>query len=116
MLWMNTVGHSCTALPLVCAAGGVRPAGFLCGDAAEELASTQGLDYREDIMEVDYEVHKLGGYPTYAQPVPGRPSGYSFVLQISSDETADLSIGDWGNYYFYYNSRKKAWLVHTDSY
>lgn len=90
--------------------------GDVAWDAAEELASTQGLDYREDIMEVDYEVHKLGGYPTYAQPVPDMPSGYSFVLQISSDETADLSIGDWGNYYFYYNSRKNDWRVHADCY
>lgn len=83
---------------------------------ADELASNQGLDYREDIVEADYETHKIGGYPTYTQEAPEWPAGYSYVLQISSDTTANLSVGDWGSYYFFYNSRKNDWRVHSDCY
>lgn len=84
-------------------------------DNIDETERALELAYWEDIMEADYEVHKIGGYPTYAQEEPEIPGGYSFVLQICTDTTAGLSIWDDGNYYFYYNSRKKAWLVHTDS-
>lgn len=85
-------------------------------DNIDETERALELDYREDIMEADYEVHKIGGYPTYTQEEPEIPGGYTFVLQLCTDTAAGLSIGDNGNYYFYYNSRKKDWLVHTDSY
>ncbi len=85
-------------------------------DHIDETERALEVDYREDIQEEEYETHKIGGYPTYAQYPPELPGGYNFVLQISSDDTAGLEIGDSGNYYFYYNSRKKDWLVHADCY
>ena len=85
-------------------------------DHIDETERALEVDYREDIQEEEYETHKIGVYPTYAQYPPELPGGYNFVLQISSDDTAGLEIGDSGNYYFYYNSRKKDWLVHADCY
>ncbi len=35
---------------------------------------------------------------------------------FESDATADLDIADCGTYFFYYNSRKKDWLVQADCY
>lgn len=85
-------------------------------DRIEELERVQGICYQEDIYKEDYELHKIGGYPSYRQGEPNLPAGYSYVLQICSDFTADCMIGDCGNCYFYYNPRKKAWQVHVDSY
>lgn len=85
-------------------------------DNIEEVEQAKGLDYLENIMEADYQTHKIGGYPTYVQGAPDIPRGYTFVFQISSDKTAGFYIGDCGNYYFYYNSRKNDWIVHADTY
>jgi hypothetical protein len=74
----------------------------------------RGRDYQEDIYPADYETHKLGGYPTYAQGAPDIPEGYEFVLQISFDENAGLTIGDLGNYFFFYNANEDDWRVYAD--
>lgn len=85
-------------------------------DNIEEVEQAKGLDYLENILEADYQTHKIGGYPTYVQGAPDIPRGYAFVFQISSDKTAGFYIGDCGNYYFYYNARKNDWIVHADTY
>ena len=76
----------------------------------------RGRDYQEDIYPADYDTHKLGGYPTYAQGAPDIPAGYEFVLQISFDENAGLTIGDLGNYFFFYNASENDWQVYADCY
>ena len=85
-------------------------------DAIADIERAQGIDYQESIMEAEYDTHKIGGYPGYTQEAPEVPGGYSYVFQLCSDWTAGLSIGDLGNYYFYYNSRQNAWRVHMDCY
>ena len=76
----------------------------------------RGKCYQDDIYPTDYETHKLGGYPTYAQGAPELPVGYEFVLQISHDDNAGLEIGDCGSYYFYYNPETNDWRVYSDCY
>ncbi len=73
-------------------------------------------DYQDDIYPKDYETHKLGGYPSYAQGAPELPESYEFVLQISHDDNAGLDIGDCGNYFFYYNASENDWRVYADCY
>lgn len=85
-------------------------------DHIREAERVLGVDYQDDISEADYQIHKIGGYPTYIQDAPELPGGYAFVLQICTDTTAGFSIGDGGNYYFFYNSRKNDWRVHVDCY
>lgn len=63
-----------------------------------------------------YETHKIGGYPTYAQCDPEIPANYPFVMQINSDSSAGLEIGDVGSYFFYYNAEQKDWRVYSDCY
>lgn len=93
-----------------------------CGGSDElweqvcELEISQNLDYQEHIFKPDYETHKLGGYPTFAQDAPEMPEGYDFVLQISTDFELGLNIGDCGSYYFFYNPAKGEWRVHMDCY
>ena len=41
-------------------------------DAIDKLGRVQGLDYEEDIMEGDYDAHKLGGYPSCSQDAHNR--------------------------------------------
>lgn len=98
------------------------PAWQACGGSDElweqigALEAAHDLDYRENICDTAHETHKIGGYPTYAQEAPQQPAGYSFVLQICSDDAAGLSIGDCGSYYFFYNPRRNDWRVHADCY
>lgn len=98
------------------------PAWQACGgsdelwEQIEALEAAHDLDYWENICDTAHETHKIGGYPTYAQEAPQQPAGYSFVLQISSDDAAGLSIGDCGSYYFFYNPRRNDWRVHADCY
>lgn len=98
------------------------PAWQACGgsdelwEQIEALEAAHDLDYRENICDTAHETHKIGGYPTYAQEAPQQPAGYSFVLQICSDDAAGLNIGDCGSYYFFYNPRRNDWRVHADCY
>lgn len=98
------------------------PAWQACGGSGElwaqieDFEAAHDMDYREDICDSAHETHKIGGYPTYAQEAPQQPAGYSFVLQICSDDAAGLSIGDSGSYYFFYNPRRNDWRVHADCY
>lgn len=93
-----------------------------CGGSKElweeicEHEICRGKDYQDDIYPKDYETHKLGGYPTYAQGDPELPESYEFVLQISHDDNAGLDIGDCGNYFFYYNASENDWRVYADCY
>ena len=91
-----------------------------CGGSDElwnevcEFEIHRKLDYRSDICEADYETHKLGGYPTYAQGEPDIPDDYAYVMQICSDDNAGLEIADCGRYYFYYNPSTHDWRVYSD--
>lgn len=85
-------------------------------DMINKIERVQGVDYEEDIMEADYEIHKIGGYPTYEQAAPQFSEDYAFVLQICSDTRAGLNLFDCGKYYYYYNAQQNAWRVHADCY
>ncbi len=77
----------------------------------EELCD---IDYREEVCEVVYDSHKIGGYPSFLQDPPKFPAGFAFSLQITYEPDAGLLIGDCGNYYFYYNAEKNEWRVYAD--
>jgi hypothetical protein len=85
-------------------------------DVILKLENTDGIDYFDDICEEIYGQHKLGGYPAFCQSGHWFGEGYSFVLQISSDEKAKFNIVDSGNFYFYYNPQKADWKVYCDFY
>lgn len=87
-----------------------------CGGDEELWAALHSIGQDEDSIEASAHTHKIGGYPTYLQSAPELPEGDEFVLQISSDATAGLSLGDSGTYYFYYNARQNRWRVHYDCY
>lgn len=84
-------------------------------DAVIELEESEGIDYFEDIMTKDYSMHKVGGYPAYIQSGDWQP-GYELILQISSDEKAELNIVDNGSFYFFYNKEEDKWELQCDFY
>ena len=84
---------------------------FIC-----DLENKENIDYYNDIMEGNYAMHKIGGYPASIQGGVGYDTGFEFVLQISSDSKANLNIVDSGNFYFGYNPNLKEWSVRCDFY
>ncbi len=68
-----------------------------------------------DIVE-NYYQHKIGGYPAFCQPGIKFSEGFEFVLQISSDEKANLNIVDGGSMYFAKNIDTSEWLFYCDFY
>ncbi|KAB3902573.1 MULTISPECIES: DUF1963 domain-containing protein [Bacteroides] len=60
--------------------------------------------------------HKIGGYPNYIQSGIDFGAGYEFVLQITSDEKANLNIIDSGNVYLAKNRQTGDWKFYCDFY
>ena len=60
--------------------------------------------------------HKIGGYPCYIQSGINFGDGYEFMLQIASDEKANLNIVDNGNFYLAKNSQTEEWRLYCDFY
>ena len=85
-------------------------------DFISELEEKENIDYYNDIVEENYPMHKLGGYPASIQGGVGYDDGFEFVFQISSDSKAMLNIVDSGNFYFGYNPTLKEWSVRCDFY
>lgn len=81
-----------------------------------ELEKNYGIDYFENIYEENNVKHKIGGYPSSIQGGVGYDEGYEYVMQISSDEKADMNIVEDGNFYFGYNPITKKWSVRCDFY
>lgn len=68
-----------------------------------------------DYVEIN-EGHKIGGYPNFIQSGIDFGEGYEFLLQIASDEKANLEIVDSGNMYFAKNSQTGDWKLYCDFY
>lgn len=81
-------------------------------DIILEMEEKEGIDYYSDICPNLYPKHKVGGYGTFCQSGYDQGNGYEFVMQIVSDEKANLNILDRGSFYFYYNKIKKDWIVY----
>ena len=79
------------------------------------LEEEEDIEYYEDIVEENYYIHKVGGYPAYIQPGCFL-KGYEFAFQISSDEKARFNFVDSGQIYFFYNKDTRDWKVHYDFY
>ena len=60
--------------------------------------------------------HKIGGYPNYIQSGIDFGDGYEFMIQIASDEKANLNIIDSGNFYLAKNSQTGDWRLYCDFY
>jgi len=90
--------------------GGMDPS---IEDAVIELENNGEIDYYEDIHTEDYSMHKVGGYPAYIQPGDWNKE-FEFIMQISSDEKADLNIVDNGSFYFFYNKQLDKWELQCD--
>ena len=66
-----------------------------------------------DIVELNYG-HKLGGYPSFCQSGAYFGDDFEFVLQIASDEKANLNIIDNGTIYLAKNSKIGEWRFYCD--
>ena len=92
------------------------------GDIPEDIM--EELEEMEDSGEItdyyDYtechSEHKIGGYPCYIQSGINWGEGYEFVLQIASDEKANLNIIDSGNIYLAKNRLTGDWKLYCDFY
>jgi len=85
-------------------------------DEILRLEDEIGLDYYDDIVEDEYNVHKIGGYPSFIQSGIDFGGDFEFALQITSDDKAYLNIVDSGNFYFYRNVKTSEWKLHCDFY
>jgi uncharacterized protein YwqG len=86
------------------------------GDEILRLEEDAGIEYFDDIVENNYSCHKVGGWPCFCQSGVWFGDDDAFVLQISSDEKAQLNIVDSGNFYFFRNEKTGTWKLHCDFY
>lgn len=86
----------------------------ICDELLKMENSGEISDYY-DYMECSGG-HKIGGYPEYIQSGVDFGDGYEFVLQIASDEKANLNIIDSGNIYLAKNSQTGDWKLYCDFY
>ena len=82
-------------------------------DAVIELENNEEVDYYEDIHTKNYSMHKVGGYPAYIQSGDW-DKDYEFIMQISSDDKAELNIVDNGSFYFFYSKKLDRWEMQCD--
>lgn len=83
-------------------------------DEIMELEKLSGMDYYD--MVTCAGGHKIGGYPAYIQGGIYFGEGFEFVLQIASDEKANLDIVDSGNIYLAKNAASGEWMFYCDFY
>ena len=81
----------------------------------EEMEDSEEITDYYDYTECHSE-HKIGGYPCYIQSGINWGEGYEFVLQIASDEKANLNIIDSGNIYLAKNRLTGDWKLYCDFY
>lgn len=84
-------------------------------DKILELENTGVIEDYYDITENQYG-HKIGGYPSFCQPGIDFGSDYEFVLQIASDEKANLNIVDGGTIFLAKNIKTQQWKYYCDFY
>ena len=81
----------------------------------EEMEDSEEITDYYDYTECHSE-HKIGGYPCYIQSGINWGEGYEFVLQIASDEKANLNIIDSGNIYLAKSRLTGDWKLYCDFY
>lgn len=79
-----------------------------------KLEEEEDIEYYGDIAKEVYDIHKLGGYPSFTQSGVYYGDDYPFVFQLYSDAKAQFNVVDGGGFYFFYNSKKQDWIVHCD--
>lgn len=84
-------------------------------DEILELEESGTIDSYFDIFE-NTSSHKIGGYPSYCQSGINFGEDFEFVLQIASDEKANLNIVDSGNFYLAKNKKTEEWIYYCDFY
>jgi len=85
------------------------------GNEILELEDNGEIDDYYDIAEPVYS-HKIGGYPTFCQPGIDFGEGFEFMMQISSDEKANLNIVDSGTIFLAKNTATGEWKYYCDFY
>lgn len=78
-----------------------------------ELEDSGEIDSYYDIIENHYG-HKIGGYPTFCQSGIDFGDDFEFVLQIDSDEKANLNIIDSGKIFLAKNTKTGEWKYYCD--
>jgi len=90
--------------------------GDIPSDIADEITNLEKggeiADYY-DIVENNYG-HKLGGYPTFCQSGTDFGEDFEFLLQIASDEKANLNIVDNGTIFLAKNKKTGEWRLYVD--
>jgi uncharacterized protein YwqG len=92
--------------------------GGIPGDIEDEILKLENggiIESYYDIVENHY-LHKVGGYPSFCQPGIDFGDGFEFVLQISSDEKADLNIVDSGTIFLAKSVKTSEWKFYCDFY
>ena len=80
-----------------------------------ELENSGIIESYYDVTDNHYG-HKLGGYPSFCQPGTNFGEGYEFVLQIGSDNKANLNVVDSGTIFLAKNSKTGEWKYYCDFY
>lgn len=84
-------------------------------DRIIELEDSGEIEDYYDIVENNYG-HKIGGYPTFCQSGVSFGDDFEFLIQISSDEKANLNIVDSGTIFLAKKSKTNEWKYYCDFY
>lgn len=84
-------------------------------DSIIELEDSGEIEDYYDMVENNYG-HKVGGYPTFCQGGVFFGEDFEFLVQISSDEKANLNIVDSGTIFLAKNSKTNEWKYYCDFY
>lgn len=84
-------------------------------DKIIELENTGEIGDYYEIVENNYG-HKIGGYPTFCQSGVFFGEDFEFLIQIASDEKANLNIVDSGTIFLAKNSKTNEWKYYCDFY
>ncbi|MGE7774750.1 hypothetical protein ACQKLP_08505 [Chitinophaga sp. NPDC101104] len=60
--------------------------------------------------------HKLGGFPSFCQPGVSMGKGFEFVMQIATDEKANINIVDSGTVFLAKHPKTGDWNYYCDFY
>ena len=84
-------------------------------DKILELEKSGIIEDYYDITENQYG-HKIGGYPSFCQPGIDFGTDFEFVIQIASDEKANLNIVDGGTIFLAKSIKTQEWKYYCDFY
>jgi uncharacterized protein YwqG len=84
-------------------------------DEILELENSGAIEDYYDMVENNFG-HKVGGYPTFCQSGIYFGDDFEFLIQVSSDEKANLNIVDNGIIFLAKNSKTDEWRYYCDFY